>query len=480
MSERFHDSHWGHCLGFIRDLCSYSDKVLLVVGPNGIGKTAMKDELINIESSRFVISSIDAVENLNAELLTMQIEQDFASAFAKDCLLLIDDAQNLSLDVIAMLLQLKQKNIDGKLGVVLFATEDLERKVARSVLREDFTDSVQTIGIKPLAINEIEPFLNHLWNTCETDVEMQLTEAQCRKIYTQSGGIPAQVREIGLDLVNNNTKSGGFAQQSLSPLAVGVTVSFGFLFCILAMLWPAADKSKNNMEVSTQPLQVAHNEINYEEATITANNFNTLAQAEPTSEPIINASNNIVQPSLVASETLALNVKNQEPDNLYAKVNHLEKQIAKLELQVAKDQKDLRVTEQKLQSLLAKKPVTTTKKGQTNTVSKKLTLSKHEKKILDLPKANYTIQLLSMLKEKQVQDFIKNNKLGTKATYYKSRAKGKDWYVVIYGNYANKLDAQFALAELPGSIRKLKPLVRENMKVQQTISRSKYDRTKSK
>src|SRR5579872_2322781 len=128
MSERFHGCHWGQCLELLSHLCEYSDSILLVSGESGIGKTTMKQALIEQEGDQFVLSDITATPSMTAEQLAIRIEQDFDNTIDRECLLLIDDAQNLALDVMAIILQLKQKAIRAdRLHIVLFATSALEQ-----------------------------------------------------------------------------------------------------------------------------------------------------------------------------------------------------------------------------------------------------------------------------------------------------------------------------------------------------------------
>lgn len=472
MSERFHDCHWGQCLELLSHLCEYSDNILLVTGPDGIGKTTMKQELIDQKSAASLVCAIDATANMTAEQLTVYIEQDFVAATDKDCLLIIDDAQNLNLDVIAIIFQLKQRSENTQLQIVLFATQDFEHKVVHSVLKDDFAEYVQNIDIEPLTISEVESFLRQQWRYHRhTTDEMPLNKAQCKKIYAQSGGLPGMVQEIAAQMLEGRAIKGN-SEHSLSPFAVGVTVSFGIIFCILAILWPTADKELLTTSTIEQPLPIAAKST-ADEVLIETAEFTTLAKIEP--EPTVEKIEPqatvetvaVVQPvePVVAETPVA------PPVDVEQKIAYLEQKVNDLQKQMHSDQKALRAAEQKLQKLLGSGTKGVPAKKLANPAVKKiLTLTKHEKKILSLPGANYTLQLLCMNKEDQVKDFMRTNKLDNTAYYYKSHFKGKDWYILVYGNYANRLDAQLAVANLPLNLKKLHPWVREYVNVQQSIT----------
>lgn len=473
MSENFHECHWGQCLELVSHLCEYSDNILLVSGPEGIGKTTLKQELIKQEADQFVICEINGTNALTAEQLTIQIEQHCDIDENKDLLILIDDAQNLALDVIAIIFQLRQKAADiGRLHIVLFANEEFERKVSRSVLKEDFAEQVHAIEIEPLTVSEVESFLIQQWRLHHHNTEMPLNRAKCKKIYAMSGGIPGKIQELAANMLNDKPMREGRGEHSLSPVAVGITVSFGILFCILAVMWPSADKELLNKTTNQeQPLTIAKEESTAEQPTV------QLAEVavEPAAPEMVLAENKLpAEPMHVIEQIPVIN----KVETIDEKIARLENKIDEMQKQLSSEQKALRVAEQKLQQLSSSSsrkavvaPVAAAKSA-----GKVLTLVKQEKKILALPSTNYTLQLISMNKEDQAKDFIKKNKLQDKAQYFKGHFKGKDWYTVVYGNYSSKLDAQVALSSLPTNLKKLRPMMREYGNIHHAINnRGKHE-----
>ena len=73
----------------------------------------------------------------------------------------------------------------------------------------------------------------------------------------------------------------------------------------------------------------------------------------------------------------------------------------------------------------------------------------------------YTAQVLGSVSEQAVQKFINSNKDAHQELYYiKTRLKDKDWYVVLYGVYPTRTEANAALAKAPKKIRDQKPWLR--------------------
>lgn len=484
MAEYFHESHWGQCLELLSHLCHYSDNILLATGPSGIGKTAMKQALMEQEADQFVFCEVNGTPNITAEQLTVIIENDFEVVNNNDLLLLIDDAQFLGLDVISMLFQLKQKTSElGRLHIILFATAEFEQKIARSVLKDDFAEQVQTIKIEALSITEMEAFLRQQWRATQHNNDMPFDRARIKKMYAISGGIPGKVLEVMEQQIAGVKTAKTQEPHSLSPFTVGLTVSFGVLFCILAILWPAADKNIiTRTETSlVESMQIAQTGNNPEPAATTASESSQskiaeVAQIETTVVPevattleqdtvITTAVTASVSPDPVVQMQLANTIESNDE-----KIANLEKKVSELQRQLASEQKALRITEQKLQQLLAKNHTVNIKDVSVRKSTKTLGFTKQEKEILALPSRNYTLQLLCMTDEVKVKNFIKDNNLQYKANYYKSNMKGKDWYVLIYGNYATKNDALLAMAKLPNALRKLNPKARDYRNIQQAIS----------
>jgi TPR repeat protein len=73
---------------------------------------------------------------------------------------------------------------------------------------------------------------------------------------------------------------------------------------------------------------------------------------------------------------------------------------------------------------------------------------------------DYTLQLASTRNEQDIINFIRNNKLGSEAAYIKVVVNGVKRYNAIYGLYDTYEQAELAKQELPGSLRNVKPWIR--------------------
>lgn len=76
------------------------------------------------------------------------------------------------------------------------------------------------------------------------------------------------------------------------------------------------------------------------------------------------------------------------------------------------------------------------------------------------PKNYYTIQLLASTSKNDVMQYSKTHGLEKKATYYRSKKNGKDLYVLVYGLYKTRIEAQAEVAKLPSELRVKNPWVK--------------------
>jgi len=92
--------------------------------------------------------------------------------------------------------------------------------------------------------------------------------------------------------------------------------------------------------------------------------------------------------------------------------------------------------------------------------------------LLNANPENFTIQLIGLSSEKAIHAFINKNNLNNKATYFHSKLQGRDWYVLLYGQYKTSQDAKIAITKLPAAVQAEKPWVRTMANVQLSLNRA--------
>jgi septal ring-binding cell division protein DamX len=109
--------------------------------------------------------------------------------------------------------------------------------------------------------------------------------------------------------------------------------------------------------------------------------------------------------------------------------------------------------------------------AKTKAPAKNTVYTETEKRLLAIPKNHYTIQLVGANSNKNIQNFIKMHSLQGKAAYYQTYNNGKSWYVIVYGDYKTKAEAQAALKKLPAAVQAQHPWPRIYATVHTAIQR---------
>jgi hypothetical protein len=80
---------------------------------------------------------------------------------------------------------------------------------------------------------------------------------------------------------------------------------------------------------------------------------------------------------------------------------------------------------------------------------------------------HFTLQLAAMSGEQAIKEFIKEQSQAGSFAYYRKKQKGRDFYVAIYGSFANRADAEKAAARFAS----LKPWIRDFGTIQEIMSK---------
>ena len=73
----------------------------------------------------------------------------------------------------------------------------------------------------------------------------------------------------------------------------------------------------------------------------------------------------------------------------------------------------------------------------------------------------YTLQLIGSSDRDAVIRYIRDRNISTNAAYYTTTRDDRPWYVVVYGNYADRATAQAALLNLPPNVHVTSPWIRQ-------------------
>jgi len=112
-------------------------------------------------------------------------------------------------------------------------------------------------------------------------------------------------------------------------------------------------------------------------------------------------------------------------------------------------------------------------KARKQSSSKQVTMAKKSQRIENVEwirgrnPSHFTIQLAAMSGEQAVKKFIKRQSQTGTFAYYRKKQKGQDFYIAIYGSFANRVDAEKAAARFA----QLKPWIRDFRSIQKIMSK---------
>jgi len=96
-----------------------------------------------------------------------------------------------------------------------------------------------------------------------------------------------------------------------------------------------------------------------------------------------------------------------------------------------------------------------------------------EKHLLSVDQHAYTLQLVGARKESGVKHFIQRHAIEDKAYYFKTKLGGKEWYVVVYGEYPSLEAAKQAAVSIPSSMKQESdPWIRKMEAIHQDIKQA--------
>jgi septal ring-binding cell division protein DamX len=112
-------------------------------------------------------------------------------------------------------------------------------------------------------------------------------------------------------------------------------------------------------------------------------------------------------------------------------------------------------------------------KGRKQSGSKRVITAKESQRIENVEwirgrnPQHFTLQLAAMSGEQAIKEFIKQQSQAGSFAYYRKKQKGRDFYVAIYGSFANRADAEKAAARFAS----LKPWIRDFGTIQEIMSK---------
>ena len=509
-------------------LSRYGPPLLLLLGDNGVGKSTLLDQLRDrLDPSVFKPVLIKADVLADENLLLEQISRGFSldlgndwdscyqaiTRYAKELdsysqtpLIMVDEGQNLSLSAIAFLQSLVAHG--GKAGLRCLLVVDGLTSGNMPLLEPIVSSGMdfQALRLDPLDQEACDEYISYRMTTSGL-ADIQFSSEQMRQIYQQSKGnidrINIVAREI---LVEHFPYQKNRRRTRKLPVVHTVSVALLAVVLLVSFLWSSeldqesAISGKDLVESSDkQPVSIPSNDHSSNSLVVEGSSVQQgypsldetadTPKSQRSQDPPIDqnkklATQAVVQAEAQVGETLdSFVVSDESVDFNFEEAGDSEEILQPVEVgnRATSEVKTVNQTadsaretvtpaksEDETEELVAK-VVDEGKSNSSQDHPQTSNLTAREKWLLSLDKEKYTLQMLGAREEASVQKHLARYPSLKEIAYHRTRHKDKDWYVVVYGQFASKEQAKIELTKLPASLQASKPWARPIANVQEEI-----------
>ncbi|EWC43077.1 AAA family ATPase [Stutzerimonas stutzeri] len=483
-------------LGQLHHLARYSQLLLLVAGPEGSGKTLLRQALVASSNKQSVQSIVIAPQDtLDASALIAQIAQalsshqaDFEGVMAQiiqlaltgqEVYLLVDDAERLTGAAIETLLRLAAGTPEARPHVFLFGETAL---AARLEALSEGDERYHAIELQPYEEDETREYLALRLEGAGSGIEC-LNEEQIARIHEESGGWPGAINEIARDELlaamqssKGRRKASGISlvlprKHLLAALAVIAVVVVGFLTLQGedAQRQAAPEVTQLSLDRSAGDDAVGESAEQDGQAAIEFN-----GAERPLSLPLGGDAQPVIREPLAAAaggeddgDAVA------PPDTGAPGISEPSPAPAPAPAAPAAPTPAAPVANVPAPVVAPPAPpaVRQSVAGSASAPAAKSPASGQGAWYASQPGGNHLLQILGTRAEKNAQSFVRQH--GGNYRYFVKQHEGKPLYVVTYGNFASRAAAVAAIKTLPASLQSGKPWVRSFSSVQKEIAQSR-------
>lgn len=495
LSEPFAEVDTGHFyyagaegqqrLDLLLHLAPYS-VLLLVVGEPGVGKTALMRQFVVRANETWRIAALTARRDSDRDEIMAEMSEVFGLSLQNQVdpdaqyaaliaqlralsqtgqvpILLIDDAQYLSKELMELILKLCVENDGGHvLSVILIGSPPLQTLLENPALMPLAARVTHIFEMNPFSEQETGRYIRHRLRAAGAGDDGPFDSMIINKIHAAAGGIPARINELAQRLLldgnlegkerqtgaRNTAKRGIQMRRSLVMVAGAVVIALllaGPLRSILFKPAPLAPAVPRQTEAPPPPANDRGEEqrvIRPDESTAIpvpplSSEADTAPSATQDVKPLPLPPISPPPEAPAAATEPAQPARAPTPQAEVPAVGSPVKEPAKPE--------DLKPQ--------ASKPKTPASQAIGNGI-------RGEEWVRAQPAGQYTLQLMALKEEKTARQFIEMHHLQDKAAYLPIRRNGQILYALVYGVYPSQGEAAQAAKDLPAGWGAPNPWVR--------------------
>ena len=483
-------------LGQLHHLARYSQLLLVVTGPQGSGKTLLRQALVastNKQSVQSVVVSArgagDAAGVLRQVAQALNVDQPEIGALldqvvqlaltGQEVYLLVDDAEQLDESALEALLALAAGAPEGRPHVFLFGESSLIAQLEGLSLEEE---RFHIIELQPYTEEETREYMDQRLEGAGRGIEL-FTADQISDIHESSDGWPGNINQVARDAMIEamiasrsavKRPSMGFNMPKKHVLAISAVV---VVAVAAAWLMPGRSKAPTTGAPANEQAQLPLGQDGAQPnggapAVEFAGNSQPMplplvGNSQPVMRgPLAEAAGGITEgddgvPIEGSSDTPPTVTTSAPPAGVPAgpaPTPTAKPLPAPTDVAAAKPAPAVKPAPAPAATAAAKpaeKPVTVAKAAGGTWYAGQ-------------PTSNYVVQILGTSSEASAQSFVKEQ--GAQYRYFKKVLNGKPLYVITYGSFANRDAALSAIKALPAKVQAGKPWPRTVASVQQELA----------
>lgn len=440
--------------------CWYTDELLVVDQPLEKNQPLFHDWICQELGEEFEVVSITADMLMTAEELLQQVLEELGLESEDDALattllqalnqgasdrgerptellIQVENAHELSEGVLTELLALISGH-DEQLTPHIALWGDMRQTDALHSLESDEQARIGLLRIPPFSPKEVHAYLEHCWSQFESDLDFPFSKAQVASMLDEVGGAIDELDELALDQLEG--ESGGWHLPRWHAVAVAVLVVL-LLFIFLRKDDEPAD---NGSRVVTLDLPPA--------ATV-----NEPSQPETEQEEVANIRESAV-PAPVVEESVeepAVDVAQTEAPDQEEPLSPAEP-ATRAEVTEELEEPEVAVT------VLPPEP----EPAEQSTSADEL---------LSHPDSDVFLQLLGSYSSDAAEQFMADNQRingnGGQMYLFESRYQERPWFVVVYGAFSDRSEAEKVKGELPRHLQLAEPWARSMADIRSAMIR---------